>query len=219
MQSIIVTVDVVLLCLKDDRLHVLLVRRSREPFIGQLALPGGYVHSDEDADTLSAARRVVLGKAGVHPPYLDQLYTFADSARDPRGWSVSIAYYALVSAQQLDALNGKEAQLVPIDALPRIAFDHNRIVEAAVERLRNKSAYSTLPCYLLPEQFTLPELQRCYERVMGVALERTAFRRKVLELDFVEPLSGALQVGGRHRPAQLYRLRPRMRMATFDSTL
>ena len=154
-------------------------------------------------------------KTAVCAPYLEQLYSYANGARDPRGWSVSIAFYALVGEHALHRTGREVFELLEADALPRLSFDHNRIIATALDRLRNKSAYSSLPCYLLPERFTLTELQQTYEQVMGVQLEKSAFRRKLAELDFVEAVPGALQTG-QHRPAQLYSLKPGARLATFD---
>ena len=214
-RQIAVTVDIVLLTLIAGRLQVLLMRREREPFQGQLALPGGYIHPQEDNDALAAARRVLSDKTGVRAPYLEQLYTYANGARDPRGWSVSIAFYALVSEQALRSTGCEVFELLDADALPHLSFDHNRIVDTALQRLRNKSAYSSLPCYLLPERFTLTELQQTYEQVMAVPLEKSAFRRKLADLDFVEAVPGARQTG-QHRPAQLYSLKAGARLAIFD---
>lgn len=209
-QEFIVTVDVALFCLKDSGLHVVVHRRDKEPFQGKLALPGGYVHKQEDADSLAAAIRVIKQKTGISPPYLEQLYTFADAKRDPRGWSVSMSYFALVSEKVL--MQSREAtgaterfELMDVDSGQRLSFDHNRILNAALERLRNKSAYSTLPCFLLERDFTLGELQATYESVMGVSLNKSAFRRKMAELDILEESSG--QREGAHRPAQLFRLK------------
>ena len=207
-RTIIVTVDVVLFALLDKQLHVVLSRRPNEPFAGQWALPGGYVHKLEDADSLGAALRVLRSKTGITPPYLEQLYSFADGARDPRGWSVSLSYFALVDqavlASAQAAAPGFGFDLVDVNAVPRLSFDHNRIFETALKRLRDKSSYSTLPCYLLPEQFTFAQVHETYEHVMGVALDKSAFRRKLTEMDVLEECKGQ-RVGGAHRPAQLFR--------------
>lgn len=209
-QTIIVTVDVVLFALRDKTLHVVLTRRPNEPFAGQCALPGGYVHTQEDADSLAAAVRVLRNKTGIAPPYLEQLYSFADGARDPRGWSVSLSYFALVDHSVLAnaqvAAPGFSFDLVNVNAVPRLSFDHNRIFDVALKRLRDKSAYSTLPCYLLPEQFTFAQVHETYEHVMGVALDKSAFRRKLTEMDVLEECKGQ-RVGGAHRPAQLFRVK------------
>ena len=208
--SIIVTVDVVLFTLRDKKLHMVLTRRPNEPFAGQWALPGGYVHQQEDADSLAAALRVLRSKTGIAPPYLEQLYSFADGARDPRGWSVSLSYFALVDqavlASAQAAAPGFGFDLVDVNAVPRLSFDHNRIFEVALRRLRDKSAYSTLPCYLLPELFTFAQVHETYEHVMGVALDKSAFRRKLAEMDVLEECKGQ-RVGGAHRPAQLFRVK------------
>lgn len=210
----ITTVDCVLLTLRAGALHVALLRREAAPFKGALALPGGYVHPAEDVDALAAARRVLREKADVVPPYLEQLCTFAGSGRDPRGWSISIAHYALVH----EAVLGARPTLVPVDELPQLPFDHGRIVETAVHRVRDKSSYSTLPCYLLPPTFTLSALQRTYEQVLGVALDKSQFRRRIAEWSFLEEVPGAFSAG-KGRPAQLYRIRPRQRLELFDRTV
>lgn len=210
---LICTVDVVLLTLREGALAVLLQRRERDPFKGALALPGGYVHVQEDADAQAAALRVLAGKTGLASPYLEQLASFSGPTRDPRGWSVSIAHYALLPLQHLPA----GAVLAPVDQLPPLAFDHRQIVAAAVERVRTKSQYSSLPVYLCGERFTLPQLQAVYEAVLGEPVNKVSFRRKVEELGMLEPIEGALSSGGAHRPAQLYRLRKAFRQ-TLSTT-
>ena len=216
-QEIIFTVDVVLLTQKGKDLHVVLLKREREPYLEQPALPGGYIHAQEDVDSLAAARRVLAEKTTLVSPYLEQLYTFANATRDPRGWSASISYYALVHVDVLLSQESGSFQLVPVDDLPQLSFDHNRIVDFAVARLRNKSTYSALPCYLLPELFTLTELQKTYENVLGNRLDKSAFRRKINELDFLETTKEIRK--GVHRPAQLYRIRPARNLALFDRTI
>ncbi|MFT4242963.1 MAG: NUDIX hydrolase [Acidovorax sp.] len=202
--TILCTVDVVLLTLAHGALHVALVRRDRAPFAGQLALPGGYIHAQEDVDAQASAVRVLRDKAGLESPYLEQLATFSGAVRDPRGWSVAVAYCALVPAE---ALAASGVHLAPVDGLPPLPFDHRDIVRTAVERVRSKSQYSSLPVHLCAEPFTLPQLQAVYEAVLGEPLNKVSFRRKVDELAMLEPVPGALQTGGAHRPAQLYRVR------------
>lgn len=204
--AVICTVDVVLMTLRQDALQVALVRRERAPFAGVLALPGGYIHAQEDADTRASAVRVLQARLGLAAPYLEQLATFSGPVRDPRGWSVAVAYCALVPPDWLaPALDRME--LAAVDALPPLPFDHGRMVAAAVERVRSKSQYSSMPVHLCDEPFTLPQLQSVYEAVRGEAINKVSFRRKVHELDMLEAVPGALQTGGAHRPAQLYRLR------------
>ena len=204
--SILCTVDVVLLTLVADALCVGLLRREAHPFAGVAALPGGYVHAQEDADTLATAARVLESKLGLEAPYLEQVASFSGPARDPRGWSISVAYMALVPRERLDS-RAQGFSILPVGELPRLPFDHGQIVEVAVARARNKSAYSSLPVHFCGEHFTLPELQAVYEAVLGERLNKVSFRRKMAELDMLEPVNGELTRGQAHRPAQVYRLR------------
>ena len=204
--AVICTVDVVLLTLEQGQLKVALVRRERAPFAQALALPGGYIHAQDDVDTQASAARVLRDKAGLDSPYLEQLATFSGAVRDPRGWSVAVAYCALVPPETLAQAEGR-VQLVAVDALPPLPFDHRQIIDTAVQRVRSKSQYSSLPVHLCAEPFTLPQLQAVYEAVLGEAINKVSFRRKMDELAMLEPVHGALQTGGAHRPAQLYRVR------------
>ncbi|RQP22477.1 NUDIX hydrolase [Piscinibacter terrae] len=209
-ETIICTVDVVLLTLRQDQLHVVLLKRDREPFRNALALPGGYVHIDTDQSASDAAARVLLEKTGIVSPYLEQLASFTGPGRDPRGWSVSIAYYALVPESILPAQD-EGIHVVPVNRLPSLPFDHKSIVEHALDRVRSKSLYSSLPVYLCGESFTLPQLQAVYESVLGEPINKVSFRRKVDELGMLEAIEGEMQSGRANRPAQLYRLRREFR--------
>lgn len=204
---IICTVDVVLLCLKDAALHVALLRRDHAPFAGALALPGGYVDPEQDRDAQDAAVRILREKAAIVSPYLEQLGTFSGKGRDPRGWSISVAYYALVPAHIMDLARHPALQLLTVDHLKGQPFDHREIIQAAVERVRSKSTYSSLPVYLCGERFTLPQLQGVYEALLGEPINKVSFRRKMDELDILEPIPGAMETGRANRPAQLYRLK------------
>lgn len=208
MQQVICTVDVVLLTLQDDVLKVALLKRSHEPFQGVAALPGGYIHPQEDGDARDAALRVLKAKTGIVPPYLEQLATFSGPARDLRGWSVSVVYYALVPAALIGDCAHPDVRLASVDKPLKLPFDHLEIIHAAVARLRGKSQYSSLPCYLAGDTFTLPQLQRVYETLMGESINKVSFRRKIDEMDMLEPVEGAYSSGAAHRPAQLYRLKP-----------
>lgn len=216
--KIIVTVDVALLTIDlesslSNGLRVGLIRRDDAPYKGAPALPGGYVHPEEDNSTAAAARRVLKAKAGRAVRYLEQLATFSGPDRDPRGWSVSVCYVALVD---WDTMKDWPAELLArVDALPPLAFDHAALIGAAVERISNKASYSALPVFLLPDTFTLSELQDLYGRLLGTPLDKSSFRRKVRELGFVEEVPGAFK-GGQNRPAQLYRAKE---MAVFDRTI
>lgn len=207
--AVICTVDVVLLTLQQNGLQVALQRRERPPFAGALALPGGYVHAQEDADAQASAARVLREKAGLQSPYLEQLATFSGPVRDPRGWSLAVVYCALVPPELLAA--APSITLAPVGELPALPFDHRAMVDAAVARVRSKSQYSSMPVHLCAEPFTLPQLQAVYEAVLGEPVNKVSFRRKMDELAMLEPVPGALQGGGAHRPAQLYRVRPAYR--------
>lgn len=217
----IATVDVVLFTLAeadgDAGLRVLLVERRREPFRGRPALPGGYVHVDEDADTADTARRVLAGKLGVRVPYLEQLYSFGSRDRDPRGWSISVAYFAMLPATAGAALP-VGARWQPVATLPVLAFDHAGIVERALMRVRDKATYSSLPAFLLGETFTLPQLYDVYCRVLGSRPDPASFRRKIEAQGFIVPVSGAFSQNRSSRPAQLYRLAD-AQLRAFDRTI
>lgn len=219
--QLIVTVDVVLLTLREEALCAALALREREPFAGHWTLPGGWVHVDEDEDALAAAARILKAKTGLESPYLEQLQTFTGRARDPRGWSVSIAYYALVPYERVSQVKDERLRWRPVDAIRSLPFDHLEILRTAVSRVRSKTRYSSLPVHLMPSSFTLSELQRVYEQVLGGPLDKRTFRRRIEELDVVEPIPGALETGGAHRPAQRYRIKRRFegQLVLADRTL
>lgn len=213
----IATVDAVILTLSEGNLQVLLHRRPEAPFAGVWALPGGFIRQDEDPDTEAAIGRVLREKAAAAGFWVEQLATFSGPVRDPRGWSISVAYMALVPRDRLP-VETDTVRLFDVDALPPLAFDHGRIVAAGLARLRGKGAYSTLPATLIGEVFTLKELQDAYEVVLGQTLDASSFRRKVGELRLIEEVPGAerrLAAGG--RPSKLFRLTGDPR--TFDRTL
>lgn len=199
---IILTVDAVLLTLVQGELCVALFKRDAEPFTGAWALPGGYVLEQEDQSAKEAAARVLQSKAGVRSAYLEEFGTRSGPARDPRGWTLTVIYYALVPKADLP----ETAQLFPVGAVPRLAFDHNEIVDSVVARVRSKSSYSSLPVFLCEEAFTVPELHAVYEAVLGEKLHKSGFRRKLEDLDMLEPIEGETRIIGRNRPAQLYRV-------------
>ncbi|HVY25824.1 MAG TPA: NUDIX domain-containing protein [Polyangiaceae bacterium] len=211
MSAIICSVDVVLLTLEGGQLQVALLEREHEPFCGALALPGGFIHPDEDRDTEGAAVRVLRDKTGIVSPYLEQLGTFSGPGRDPRGWSLAVAYYALVPHAVIAASGRSEVVLRPASEVRGLPFDHSEIVRMALERVQSKSSYSSLPVYLCGESFTLPELQAVYEVVLGEPINKVSFRRKMEELGLLEPIEGKMSAGKAHRPAQLYRLRAKFR--------
>ena len=221
----ITTVDVVMLTIHNGELNVVLQRRSEEPFAGKLGLVGGYIHVENDdgsagdADTHAAAVRVLEKKTGITPPFLEQLYTFSGPDRDPRGWSMSVTYYA-VAPSDTWLKDTPNVELRAVDGLEELAFDHNRIVDFAAKRLRDKTNYSTLPCYLLPEEFTLPELQNTYEVLTGRTWTRKNFQRKLEAQDIwdcLEELPNKKKTRG--RAALLYRVRPDAELGLFNQSL
>ena len=205
----IVTVDIVLMTILAGRLMVGLIKREAAPFEGRAALIGGYVRSDEDVDIDATAVRVLAQKTSLTGFYVEQLATFSGRDRDPRGWSVSVAYFALTHHEALRIALGAEPSVVlrPVEDVGDLPFDHHRILQVAVDRLRGKGAYSTLPARLLPQAFTLGELQEVYRIALGVArIDKSSFRRKLTELSLLEPVEGKFaETGGRR--AQLYRLK------------
>ena len=202
-----VTVDVVTFTLRDHDLKVLLIRRKHPPFAGYWAIPGGFVQMDESLET--GALRELEEETGVCDVYIEQLYTFGQPNRDPRTRVITIAYFALVPASALPALqagdDAADAQWWSMYDLPPLAFDHVEILDCALTRLRYKLEYSAVGFELLPEKFTLSELQSTYEIILGEKLDRGNFRKKLHKAAVVEPTRDYRNTGG--RPARLYRFR------------
>ncbi|MEW2403814.1 NUDIX domain-containing protein [Streptomyces sp. NPDC046862] len=205
-----VTVDLAVLTVRDGALQVLLVERGQEPYAGHWALPGGFVLPDESAET--AARRELAEETGledVSELHLEQLRTYSEPDRDPRMRVVTVAFAALLPHPPEPHGGGDAAQArwLPYDTAGPLAFDHDRILADAHERVGAKLEYSSLATAFCPPEFTLGELQQVYETVWGTSLDRPNFRRKVLATPgFVEPVPGAARLtGGRGKPAALYR--------------
>jgi 8-oxo-dGTP diphosphatase len=205
-----VTVDLAVLTLRAGTLHVLLVERGQEPYAGHWALPGGFVQPDESAET--AARRELAeetGLAEVGGLHLEQLRTYSEPDRDPRMRVVSVAFAALLPdpPEPHGGSDAAQARWVPYASARPLAFDHDRILADAHERVGAKLEYTCLATAFCPPEFTLGELQQVYEAVWGTPLDRPNFRRKVLATPgFVEPVPGAARLtGGRGKPAALYR--------------
>jgi len=199
-----VTVDIVIFTIQSEELKVLLVKRGIPPFKGQLALPGGFVHEDESLD--EAAMRELREETGVFDVFLEQLYSFGEPGRDPRERIITVAYYALISADRSQLAAGTdttEAAWWPVSKLPILAFDHRKILDYALERLRNKLEYTTVGFQLLPAKFSLTELQGVYEAILGKKLDKRNFRRKIELLKILKPISEYRRGG--QRPARLYR--------------
>lgn len=219
------TVDVVIFTVLEDALRVLLVQRPKtddEPFPGGWALPGGFVDTAVDATLEDCARRKLREKTGVGSPYLEQLGSWGSATRDPRGWSATHVYFALMPAQDVVLTKGANAADVAWYAVddvlraPKLAFDHAEILRTAVERLRSKVEYTSLPAFLLAEPFSLPQLQRMYEIVLGRPVDKSGFRTRMLAAGFLE--EAGVAEGDSYRPAKGYRLIDRSAPVVFPRT-
>ncbi len=200
------TVDSVIFELKDNSLAVLLIKRSREPFKGQWALPGGY--NPEGETTQQAMIRILKSKVGIiesNLSYIEQLYTFDTIARDPRGHAVSVTYMGLGRDIAPSETNVTEQPMFfPLDHLPTLAYDHANIIKYAHSRLSSKILYTNVISALLPKQFTLTQLQNAYEIILGRKLDKRNFRKRIFSLDVVKE-TGKYYKEGAHRPAMLYK--------------
>lgn len=199
------TVDCVIFGLDEDDLKVLLIQRDQDPFAGQWAIPGGFVEVGESPET--AAKRELSEETGLKRIFLEQLYTFGDPDRDPREHIVTIAYYALVNIlnhKVQAATDARDAAWFPMSDLPPLAFDHAKILATAQERLRSKVQYQPIGFELLPRTFTLSQLQHLYEAILGRAIDKRNFRKKILSFGFLEE-TGQVEKNVPHREAKLYR--------------
>lgn len=205
----ILTVDAVVMTIVDEMLYVLTMDRPFDPFAGVPALPGGYVRPAEDRDARDALKRILRDKIGLEGVYFEQLATFSGADRDPRGWSLSVAWLTLAPYDMLAPLLKHDVvSLMPVKGLQGLAFDHDQIVEAALKRLRGKGAWSVLPAMLLPEWFTIGQLRKCYEIVLDTRLEPRNFERKVEALGLLDT-SDELGPSGGGRFGRLRKLKPR----------
>lgn len=220
----LVTVDVLIFSLLDAVLKVLLVRRPDEPedpFPGRWALPGGFVDVTRDRTLQACAARKLREKTGVTTPYLEQLGSWGSATRDPRGWSATHVYFALIHIPDAQSTTGRgsvDYQWVEVDEASRrrLAFDHSEILAAALARLRGKVEYTSLPAFLLAEPFTLPQLQEAYEVVLGRPMDKSAFRKRMLDGEFLDE-AGTVE-GPLGRSAMGYRMKDRGQAVTFPRT-
>jgi 8-oxo-dGTP diphosphatase len=206
-----VTVDTVVFGVDDEGLKVLLIQRDADPHAGWWALPGGFVHEHEALD--AAAMRALTSKTRLSRIYLEQLFTFGDRGRDPRGHVIAVAYYGLVRLRDHKvraATGARDVAWFRIDQLPKLPFDHDRIVAVALERLRGKVTYQpSLVFELMPPRFTLTQLQQLYETILGTALDKRNFRKKMLNVWAIVAETDEKTEGTVGPPARLY---------TFDAT-
>ncbi|HVF17931.1 MAG TPA: NUDIX domain-containing protein [Steroidobacteraceae bacterium] len=220
------TVDLAILSIQQESLQVLLVKRPSakgEPFPDLWALPGGFIDLEQDDDLESCASRKLKEKTGVATPYLEQVGTWGNAQRDPRGWSTTTLYFALIAADAIPLVPGGNTDAAKWTVVEgnkvreKLAFDHAELLKAAVNRLRSKVEYTSLPAFLMPNEFTLTELQRVYEITLDRSLEKKAFRTRVLATDLLEEVPRRRE--GANRPAQLFKLKSRKRAIYFARAL
>ncbi len=200
------TVDMVIFSLVEGEINVLLVYRDQYPHKDRWALPGGFIDLRQDESTEAAAHRKLNEKTGLSSAYLEQVGTTGSPDRDPRGWSLTVLYFALVDINRVTLSDvGKESMWVPIAKIKEesLAFDHAELIEKAMQRLHSKAAYTALPIELMPDEFTLTELQQVFEMILRRTLQPKAFRHRVLSAEMVEE-TGNSKISGK-RPAKLYR--------------
>lgn len=213
----LVSSDVALFSVDDGKLHVLLVKRAQAPFLGRWALPGAVLKPEVDVDLEATARRALRDKVSVEVPYLEQVGTFSGADRDPRGWSIGALFLALLPRDQVNAIVRSKVEAVKwadADHASRaLAFDHGSQLSVALRTLRDKVDRYALPLHLLPERFTLTELQRSCEAILGRPLDKSVFRRRLKNSSDIVEVPDAY-VRGAQRPAQLYRARDGFRFET-----
>ncbi len=200
-----VTADVTVFTFADGQLKVLLIQRGRPPAEGEWAIPGGFVNIDESLKR--AAWRELNEETGVHAAYLRQLGAFGHPDRDPRERIITVAYIALLSADRMHIEAGSDAmdaRLFGLRELPKLAFDHAKILRRCVERLQQYFTDPATALHLLPETFTMSQLRQVHEQVLGEMLDKRNFSKKMQASGLVAP-TGEKQKAGAHRPAALYR--------------
>jgi 8-oxo-dGTP diphosphatase len=199
-----VAVDCIIFGFDDDSLKLLLIRRMLEPCSGNWSLMGGFLGLNEDLD--SAAARILEELTGLRGIYLEQLHSYGNPDRDPGGRVISVAYYALIKTDKLNEEMGNKfsACWFSLDSVPPLVFDHTEMVEKAIKRLRRKSLIQPVGFELLPEKFTLTQLQRLYEAVHQRELDKRNFRKRVLSMNVLTRLEEKDKINSR-RGAWLYR--------------
>lgn len=181
------SVDMGIFSIIDKQLYVLLLNRDTFPEKNKLALPGGFIDLNNDIDLEATALRKLQEKTGVKIPYLEQVESVGGANRDPRGWSVTILYFALIDINKIDKKLLKNSNWHPVEEAETLslAFDHNILLEKALKRLRSKTLYTALPIALLPPKFTLTELQTIFEIILAKKLPVKSFRRRVINAEVV----------------------------------
>jgi 8-oxo-dGTP diphosphatase len=212
----LVTVDIVIFTIQGGQLKALLIQRKRPPYQHMWAIPGGFIRSGETLE--EAAERRLYEETTVKDIYLEQLYSFGAPERDPRARVITVAYYALISADRLRLeahANAEDVSWFSILELPELAFDHQEIVKRALERLKDRLKTSNIAFQLLPEKFTLTELQRVYELILSKNLDKRNFRKKILSSGIIVETEET-KMDGYHRPAQLYAFKERQKVLMYE---
>jgi len=209
-------VDLVVFGYHQQELSVLLLNRKEEPFKDTWTLPGGFVQMEERlTDTCN---RILKTKLGLDKLYLEQLYTFDDLTRDPRGRVIAVAHFALINPGRFEVLAGSMAndvQWFPVEKVPRLGFDHKFIFKMAVDRLRSKILYHPVGFELLDNTFTMTELHDLYECILGVAIDRRNFRRKILDSEYIIA-TGSKRKGLKNRHPDLYKFNKNLQQNNFQ---
>jgi len=202
-EKIYCSIDPVVFSIINDRLHILLFTRDKAPCKGMLALPGGLIQPTLDENIDSAVDRVLKNRTGANINYREQVVSVG-GLRDPRSWTLSVAYMALVSPQEVNA----QSQWVEVSGIAQmtLAFDHKMIIEDCVKRLTSKVNYSTIPMHFVDKEFTLPELQKVYETLLEEKLDKSSFRKKMEETGLLVD-TGKMRRDGAYRPSKLYSLK------------
>lgn len=182
-----VTTDCVIFGFDGERLQVLLIERGIEPFKGRWAFPGGFIKMDETAE--EGALRELKEETGMENAFIQQFHTFSNPLRDPRERVITIAFYALVRIQEVKGGDdAASARWFPLDEIPALAFDHDHMLRMATQRLRQEIHFHPIGFELLPEKFTLRELQSLYEAILGITFDRRNFSKKMLHLEILNEL-------------------------------
>ncbi len=199
------SVDMVIFAIIKGELNVLLVKREEAPQQGCFALPGGFIDLQKDQDISSTAYRKLFEKTGIKSPYLEQVETIGNKTRDIRGWSVTVLYYALINTDKIKGQKSQNSHWLPLTKAlqTQLAFDHKFLIETAYKRLQKKTCYTALPVELMPEFFTLTELQTIFETILAKKLPIKSFRRRILNANILHATDKSKLSGKRH--AQLFK--------------
>ncbi len=201
------SVDIVIFSIRNEQVNVLIFKRNDFPYKDNWAIPGGFINIKRDKNIEQTALRKLKEKTGYTAPYLEQLGATGNNKRDPRGWSVTVTYFALVNAEEVEL--DEDTLWCPLDndghiTQSKLAFDHSELIKEAFQRLRSKAQYTTIALHVLPEKFTLSELQKCFEIILGGKLNKSGFRRRITKGNVVEEIKGESKQTTT-RMAQLYR--------------